>query len=393
MRMSLIISATVAVIVGFGGSVAVVIAAAEAVGASAAATSSWLAAICIAKGIASGYLSVRHRIPIVLAWSTPGAALIATSTNIAFDAAVGAFAACGVLLILTALIRPLGRLVRRIPTSLATALLAGVLFDFVVGAVTRSADIPMIGAPMITVFVVLRLWWTNWAVIGTLVTGFGVALISGMSEPLPALSLSSFVWTTPRFDPAALVGLALPLYIVTMASQNLPGFAVLRAAGYEPPVQSILGVTGLASFLSAPFGAHTTSLAAITASICTGPDAHPDPVKRWLGGLVYAAGYLFLGAIAASVVALFAAFPEELILILAGVALIGPFIGALSTTMSSTDDPFPGIVAFIVTASGITLFGIGAAFWGLVAGLALEGLKLTRMRIHAATPTPEETDK
>ncbi|PSM19714.1 benzoate transporter [Nitratireductor sp. StC3] len=375
MRLSLIVSALVAVIVGFGGSVAIVIAAAEAVGASPAATSSWLAAVCLAKAIASGYLSTRHRMPIVLAWSTPGAALVATSSGIGFAEAVGAFAACAILILLTALVRPLGDLVRRIPTSLATAVLAGVLFDFVLGAVTRSATLPLIGVPMIAIFVTVRLWSPSWAVIGALVAGFGTALAFGLNDPLPAPVLSEFVWTTPRFDAAALIGLALPLYIVTMASQNLPGFAVLRADGYDPPVRSILGVTGLASLVSAPFGAHTTSLAAITASICTGPDAHPDPARRWLGGLVYAGGYIVLAAVAASVVALFAAFPAELILILAGLALTGPFIGALSAAVSTTDDAFAAIVTFVVTASGLTLLGIGAAFWGLMAGLALEGAR------------------
>lgn len=389
MRLSLIVSALVAVIVGFGGSVAIVIAAADAVGASPAATSSWLAALCFAKAVASGYLSARHKTPIVLAWSTPGAALIATSSGVAFSEAVGAFAACAVLIILTALIRPLGDLVRRIPPALATAILAGVLFDFVAGAVTRSASLPLIGAPMIVVFVAVRLWSPSWAVIGALVVGFGTALAFGLNEPPPAPALSELVWTTPRFDGAAMIGLALPLYIVTMASQNLPGFAVLRADGYDPPVRSILGVTGLASLVSAPFGAHTTSLAAITASICTGPDAHPDPAKRWLGGLVYAGGYIVLAAVAGSVVALFAAFPAELILILAGLALTGPFIGALSSTVTAADDAFAGVVTFVVTATGLTLFGVGAAFWGLMAGLALEGARRlkTGARRH---PGPRE---
>lgn len=378
MRWSLIVSAVVAVIVGFGGSVAVVLAAADAVGASAAARTSWVAALCLSMFATSLWLSLRHRMPIVTAWSTPGAALVASTTGVGMEEAAGAFIAAAVLLILTAAVRPLGELVRRIPTSLATAVLAGVLFSFLVEAVDRAAALPTLGLPMLLVFLAMRLWSPPWAVIGALVTGIAVALALGPLQPLQPFALPRPVLVSPIFDPAILLGLGLPLYIVTMASQNLPGFAVLRADGYTPPAPSILAATGLASLMTAPFGAHTTSLAAITAAICTGRDAHPDADKRWVGGVVYAVGYLVLAAAGASVIGLFASFPPELIAILAGVALTGPFIGALATSVSTAQDPFPGVVAFVVTASGLTTLGVGAAFWGLVAGLVLDGLE----RLH-----------
>lgn len=379
LRSSLVTAPVVAVLVGFGGSVAVVIAAAEAVGASQAQTASWITALCICMAVTSGALSLAHRMPIVAAWSTPGAALIATTAGVGLDQAVGAFLACAALLILTAALRSLGEAVRRIPTALATAVLAGVLFAFVADAVLMAAARPTLGVPMLLVFVLVRLWSPAWAVIATLGTGLGATLLLGLDRPLPPLSLSGFVLVPPAFDLPTLLGLALPLYVVTMASQNLPGFAVLRADGYVPPVRSILAVTGLASLLSAPLGAHTTCLSAITASICTGKDVHPDPGRRWIAGLVYAAGYATLVPFGASLVAMFASFPPELIGIVAGTALAGPLIGSLAASFSSAEDPFPGTMTFVVTASGLTLFGIGAAFWGLAAGIALEALRRWRV--------------
>lgn len=383
MRSSLITSALVAVVVGFGGSVAVVIAAAGAVGATAAQTASWIAVLCMSMALGSFVLSLRSRMPIVLAWSTPGAALIATSTSLGMAEAVGAFMAAGLLILLTGMMRPLGDLVGRIPTSLATALLAGVLFDFVAGAVIDTVSLPLLGAPMVAAFLLVRLWSPAWAVIAAILVGVAVALGRGMHEDLPALEWTRIVLVAPTVDPAALIGLALPLYIVTMASQNLPGVAVLRADGYAPPVPAILTTTGALSILSAPFCGHTTSLAAITAAICTGPDAHPDPDQRWKGGLVYAAGYAVLAAIGASVVVLAQSFPSELIAILAGLALIGPFMGALKAAFGGTSDPFAPAITFIVTASGISVLSVGAPFWGLVAGLAVTGLPHMSRNLHA----------
>lgn len=376
MASSLVISGLVAVVVGFGGSVAVVMAAAGAVGATQAETASWIAALCLSMAVGSFLLSARSRMPVVLAWSTPGAALIAASSGVDIGHAVGAFLVAGGLILLTGLVRPLGRLAGRIPVSIATALLAGVLFGFVAGAVVDVAALPLLGAPMAAAFLLVRLWSPPWAVIAAIVVGVGTALLAGLHDPLPPLALSRLVLVAPGFDAATALGLALPLYIVTMASQNLPGLAVLRADGYAPPVSSILTVTGGLSVLTAPFCAHTTSLAAITAAICTGRDAHPDPAQRWKGGIVYAAGYAVLAAIGASVVSLAASFPRELVAILAGLALLGPFMGSLKAAFGSGEDPFVPALTFVVTASGVSAFSIGAPFWGLVTGLA--ALALTR---------------
>lgn len=374
MRSSLILSALVAVVVGFGGSVAVVIAAAEAVSASAEQTASWVAVLCLSMALGSLALSVHSRMPIVLAWSTPGAALIATSATVDMAQAVGAFLAAGALIVLTGLVRPLGDLAGRIPTPIATALLAGVLFDFVAGAVIDSVSLPLLGAPMVVAFLLVRLWSPSWAVIASILVGVAVALGRGMHAEFPALELTRLVAIAPAFDGATLLGLALPLFIVTMASQNLPGIAVLRADGYAPPVPTILTATGVLSILTAPFCGHTTSLAAITAAICTGPDAHPDRAERWKGGVVYASGYAVLAAVAASVVAVAQSFPAELIAILAGLALLGPFMGSLRAAMGGSSDPFAPAVTFVVTASGVSILSVGAPFWGLVAGLVAMGL-------------------
>jgi benzoate membrane transport protein len=375
MRSSVVISAFVAVLVGFGGSVAIILAAAESVGATTDQTSSWIAMLCLAMMATTAYLSLRHRLPIVTAWSTPGAALIAASAGLTMETAVGAFFLAAGLILVTALFRPLGTLVDRIPTTIASAMLAGVIFSFVVAIFEHLVAAPGLILPLLLLFILARLFSPAWAVLAVLGLGIALALALDMTTPLGPLRFSSFVWVTPQFDWAALIGVGLPLYLVTMASQNLPGFAVLKAAGYQPPARSILGATGLASVITAGFGAHTSNLAAITASICTGPEAHPDRDKRWLCGPFYALGYGLLALAGASVVALFASFPQALIVTIAGIALAGPLVGALGTALSVEKERFAAVAAFVVTASGVSLLGIGAAFWGLLAGLMVFGLE------------------
>ena len=368
------ISAVVAVLVGFGGSVAIVLAAAKAVGATPEQTSSWVAALCLSMMATTAILSLYHRMPIITAWSTPGAALIATSSGVTMETAVGAFFLAGGLILITALFRPLSRLVERIPASIASAMLAGVLFSFVIAMFDHLQQSATLVLPLLLAFVILRPFSPTWAVLLVLGAGIALAYALGLTEPFSGMELSRFVWISPAFDGATLIGIGLPLYLVTMASQNLPGFAVLRAAGYQAPTQSILAVTGLASVVTAGLGAHTSNLAAITASICAGPDAHPDREKRWLCGPVYALGYGVLAVFGTSVVLLFSSFPEALIVTIAGIALTGPFINALGAALADEPQRFAATMTFLVTASGISVFGIGSAFWGLVAGLLVVGL-------------------
>ena len=336
--------------------------------------------------VTTAVLSIRYRMPIVTAWSTPGAALIAATSGVTIDQAVGAFFVAGLLIAASGLIGPLGRLIARIPSSVASAMLAGVIFSFVAAIFGQIELAPALTLPLLAVFLVLRLISPAYAVLAVLALGIVLAHLLGSIEPGPGFALSRLTWISPQFDVASLIGIALPLYLVTMASQNLPGFAVLSAAGYTPPARPILAVTGIASLLTAPFGAHSTSLAAITASICTGPDTHPDPAKRWLCGPFYALGYGVLALFGASVVALFSRFPEALTVIVAGVALTGPFIGALSNALADRDGHAAAAITFVITASGLSIYGIGAAFWGLAGGLAVVGLDrlYARMRPHAS---------
>lgn len=384
MRSSVVISAVVAALVGFGGTLAIIIAAAQAVGANAAETSSWVTALCLAMAATSAFLSIRHRIPVITAWSTPGAALIASSHGISLRAAVGCFLLVGALIVLTAAFRPVARLIERIPTSVAAAMLAGVLIRFVVAVFESAGAAPTLVLPLVGVFLVVRLVSPAGAVLVVMAVGAALAVALGLTGPMPAgADLSSLTLISPVFDPAALVGLGLPLFLVTMASQNLPGFAVLRASGYPVPSRSILAVTGLASLVTAPFGAHTSNLAAITAAICTGPDAHPDPDKRWLTGPFYALSYLVLAVFGASLVSLFAALPAELIKTVAGLALVGALAGALGAALAEESERFPAVLTLAVTASGLSLFGIGSAFWGLLAGLVAVALDAAARRMKA----------
>jgi benzoate membrane transport protein len=383
--LSTITAAVVAALVGIAGALAVVLEAAHALGATPAETTSWVTALFLSMALTAGLLSWWHRMPIITAWSTPGAAVIAaTGGTIKLDAAVGAFLLAGALVVATALIRPLDRAVRRIPTGVAAGMLAGVLLRFVLQMIEIVPAAPLVVLPLVALFLIVRLYSPGTAML--LVIAAGTLLVSalGQIQAWPPLTLSSFVFVMPRLDVAALIGLGVPLYLVTMASQNLPGAAVLKASGYEPPWSSSLLVTGLASLAIAPAGAHTINLAAITAAICTGPDSHPDPAKRWWSGIAYFVVYGGLAAAGASLVALFAAFPTALIKTIAGLGLIGALTGALGSALADERHRLAAVVAFAVTASGITVIGIGSAFWGLLAGLLV--LWLDRMALTSAKP-------
>lgn len=381
MRASQISAALVAALVGYGSTIALLLAAAAALGATAAQTASWILAICLAKAIGSAGLSLYARVPVVLAWSTPGAALIAATSGISMAQAVGAFVLAGGLIALTGAVRPLGALVARIPDGIAAGMLAGVLLPFCLKLAPAAAASPALILPMVGVFVLVRLKNPAFAVLAALACGVVLAFVTGAAQmpvlhmPLPRLT---FIW--PEFSVPVLIGLGVPLYLVTMASQNLPGFATLRAAGYEPPVRPALMTTGAISALSGLFGAHTTSMAAITAAICLGPDVHPDANRRWTVGLAYAGIWVLLGLFGPAILALIGALPQQLMLALVGLALLGPITGALTGAFAPAPQRFAAAVTLTVTASGVALFGVGAAFWGLVAGLMVWILEQAAVR-------------
>lgn len=378
MRFSVISAAAVAALVGYAASVAIVLAAATALGATPAQAASWLLAVSLGKAVGSAFLSWQSRVPVVLAWSTPGAALIAATSGITLAEGVGAFITAGLLIAATGLIRPLGALVAKIPDGIAAGMLAGVLLPFCLKGAGAAEALPMIVLPMISVFLAVRLVNPALAVLAAFAAGITLALATG--SDLTGLTLAAPVLTPilPEFRLSVILGLGLPLYLVTMASQNLPGFATLRAAGYEPPVAPALTTTGLISAVTALFGAHTTSMAAITAAICLGPDVHPDRDRRWIVGLAYAAAWVILGLLSPTVLQLLAALPAPVVLVLVALALLSPLMGALTAAFAEPTQRFPATLTLAVTASGVAAFGIGAAFWGLVAGIAVHLLERLR---------------
>lgn len=370
MRGSQISAAIVAALVGYGSSVAILVAAAAAVGATPAQTISWLLAISLAKAIGTAFLSTYARIPLVLAWSTPGVVLIAATTGIDMSQAVGAFLFAAVLIFLTGLISPLERLIARIPDTIANAMLAGVLFPFVVKLAPSAGLMPAVVLPMIAAFLIIRLKSPAWATLGALALGLLLAAFGGELTLPDSFALPVPVLIRPDFDLGVMIGLGLPLYIVTMASQNLPGFAISRSFGYTPPVRLALQTTGGLSAIAAFFGAHSINMAAITAAICMDESTHPDRSQRWKTGLAYAGAWVVLGLCAPFVLELVTNLPAPLLSAIVAIALIGALLGALQTSFGQSQTAFPALMTFIVAASGISFAGIGAPFWGLAAGLA-----------------------
>ncbi len=367
--------------VGFGSSFAVVVNGLLGVGASQAEAASGLAALSIAMGLCGVALSLRTRMPISVAWSTPGAALLATTGPVegGFAAAVGAFLVCAVLIVISGLWPPLSRWVSAIPASLANAMLSGVLLGLCLAPVRAVAELPLLGLTIIGVWLLIGRFSKLYAVpVAALVTFAVVGVTTDVGlESLGPLWLEP-VFLIPQFNLTALIGIALPLFIVTMASQNVPGVAVLKIHGYNPAPGPLLRVTGLFSLASAPFGGHAVNLAAITAAMCAGEDAHPDPARRYWSAVVAGLAYILFGLAAAVATAFMAASPPVLIEAVAGLALLGVFGSATLNALKEPTEREAAVITFLVTASGLTFFGIGGAFWGLIAGGAVLALSKWR---------------
>lgn len=363
-------SALIATVVGFGGTIALVVQALRALGASVEQTGSAVTALCLGIGIGGAILSLRMRIPVVLAWSTPGAALLAATTpGLGWPVAVGVFLTSAVLMIVLGLVPALSRLAAKIPGSVASAMLAGVLLPFCLEAFRLGAVDPLLVALLAGVFIVARQRVPLYALLFVLVAGIALTIARGDVSTLPSGALfGQLLPTLPAGDARAIISLALPLFLVTLVSQNLPGLMVLRNAGYEPRPGTLLAGTGVMSLLMAPFGAHAVNLAAITAALCTSDDAHPDRAKRWTVAMVYAGYYLLLALFAPALVRLFLALPHAVIAVLTGLALIPALIGAAENMLANKDERDAAILTFLMTASGLALFGLGSAFWGLIVG-------------------------
>ena len=377
--LSMTSAALAAVIVGFASTILVVIEGVKAVGANPAQQASCAAVLCFGMAITSLMLGWRFKQPIVIAWSTPGAALLATNQAvITFPEAVGAFVFAAALMVLTAFVKPLSTAIGKMPPAVAAALLAGVLLHYVVGVPAAALDMPEFVLPLVVVFFALRMVAPMFSV--PLVVGLGLlfsALSGGVHQAIP-IHITPLTIDSPQWNLQVLAGLGIPLYLVTMASQNLPGFAVLKAHGYEPHVQPCLAVTGIGSLIAAPFGGHAINMAAITAAMVAGTDVHPDARQRWKVVFPYFVLYVAVGLAAGSFVAVLGALPKSLVTAMAGLALFSPLMGGLTAMLKEPKDIEPALVTFLVSASGISIFGVGPAFWGLVCGLLLWAVKRVR---------------
>lgn len=363
-------AAAVATVIGFGGTVALVVQAGQALGASPAQIVSMVTALCLGIGLPGMVLSWRLKMPVVLAWSTPGAALLAASAlGLPYATAIGAFIFAGLLMVLTGLIPALGRLAERIPSGIASAMLAGVLLPFCLKLFTAVPSDLGLGVGLVALFLIMRRLAPVWSLPAVVVAAFVVLTVRGQGGVPAGTELFGHLSPTlSALDWRAIVSIGVPLFLVTLASQNLPGLVVLRAAGYQPPPGKLIFATGLASMIMAPFGAHAVNLAAITAAICTEPDAHPDPARRWIVGVLYGGFYLAVALFAAPLAGLFMAMPTGVLAMITGLALIAPLTGALMAAVTPTEGREAAILTFAATASGLALFGIGSAFWGLVVG-------------------------
>ena len=362
----------VAVLVGFTSSVAIVFQAAQAFGATPAQITSWMWALGLGMGLCSLVPSLLLRQPVMVAWSTPGAAVLATAGlagGFSMAEAVGAFMVCALLITLAGATGWFERVMNRIPMEIASALLAGVLARFGLEAFAAAQTALPLVLVMLAAYLLARKRLPRYAVVVTLAAAvLFVALRGDMRWSAVQLELAMPVFTMPHFSLSALVSLALPLFVVTMASQNLPGVAVMRATGYQLPVSRLITMTGLATLVLAPFGAFALNFSAITAAICMGPEAHEDRSKRYTAAASCGLIYVVIGLFGAVITGLLTAFPRELVVAIAGLALLGTIGNGLAMALREECHREAALITFLVTLSGVVVGGVGSAFWGVVAG-------------------------
>jgi benzoate membrane transport protein len=383
MQLSAVMSGLVVVLVSFTGPILIIIQAGQNAGLSSSELYSWIWAVTFASGLTSLLLSLLYRQPIITAWSSAGAALLVTSlAQYGLQQAIGAYIVAAIAVTLVGFTRLFGRAMALVPQPIALGMLAGVLLRFGIGLFHVLPERPFMVILMLMVFVILRRVGFRAPTIGALLIGLGVAGVqSDVNLSQLELGLSLPQVTLPLFTPGAALGLALPLFVLTMTSQNAPGFAVLRNSGYNTPIDGPIALTGLASLAIAPLGGSGVNLAAITAAICTGPEAHPDPNRRYAAGVATGIGYMIAASLAATAVSFFSGFPPALSAAVAGLALSGAIGSSLAGALSDTHTRDAALVAMLVTASEISFFGVGAPFWGLIFGMAVHlGLSYTRKK-------------
>ncbi|MDP3979672.1 MAG: benzoate/H(+) symporter BenE family transporter [Pseudomonas sp.] len=368
---SAVVAGFIAMLTGYTSSLVLMFQAGQAAGLTSGQISSWIWALSLGMAVTCIGLSLRYRAPVMIAWSTPGAALLITSLpGVPYGEAIGAYILASGLIVLIGLTGTFDRLMRRIPASIAAALLAGVLFKIGLEICVAAEQQPVLVVAMLLAYLFGKRLLPRYAVLAALIVGSVLAGFFGLLNfEHFELQLAVPEWTTPSFSWAASISIGIPLFIVAMASQNLPGMAVLRANGYDVPASPLLTTTGLTSILLAPFGSHGIHMAAISAAICAGPEAHEDPAKRYTAAVWCGAFYGIAGIFGATLAALFTALPTALILSIAALALFASIIGGLTQAMSEPKEREAALITFLVTASGMTLFSVGSAFWGIVAGL------------------------
>ncbi|WP_417584515.1 benzoate/H(+) symporter BenE family transporter [Pelagibacterium sp.] len=376
-----IFSGVLAALVGFASSFAIILQGFDAVGATQAQAASGLFALCLGMAFVGVGMSYVTKTPLSIAWSTPGAALLITTGAVqgGFPAAAGAFMVAAALVVVAGFWRPFGRAVAAIPMPLASAMLAGILFNLCLAPVRAVAELPALALPIVLAWAICLRFARIWAVpIAVVVSAIMIAISTELPANLLANPWPAPVLVMPSLNLDAVIGIALPLFVVTMASQNIPGLAVLRTNGYRPDVKPIFISTGLVSAIGTLLGGQLINLAAITAALCAGPEAHPDTTKRYIAAMTTGFVYILFALGAGVAAAFISAAPPILIEAVAGLALIGALANALVGSVADEEFRLPAILTFITAASGLTLFGIGAAFWGLIVGGALHAILKTK---------------
>jgi len=384
-----VVAGLISVIVNYGGTFILVFQAANAAGLGPGQTASWVWSISIGVGLTGIYLSWRHREPVITAWSTPAAAfLVSALGSISHAEAVGAYLISAAAFVILGLSGCFERVIRLIPSGVASGLLAGILLQFGIGAFGGATVDPLLVGLLIAAYVVLKRVTARYAVVGILALGLVVLLGQGRLDLSGVrLELAAPVLTVPEFSLNGLLSVALPLFLITLTGQYMPGMLVLRNDGFKTSANPIVTVTGLGSLLMAPFGSHAFNVAAITAAICTGPEAHEDPGKRWIAGIAAGIFYVLIGVFGVTLAAVFMAFPATFITTLAGLALLGAIGGSLAGAMADVKSREAALITFLASSAKISLFGIGGAFWGLVIGLAAYAMlngTLPRRRLAVA---------
>lgn len=372
----------VATLVGFTSTIALIFHAARSLGATPEQITSWVLALGLGMGLSTLGLSLWTRAPILITWSTPGAAVIASAaTGVNLSEAVGAFLVCGVLMWLCGVTGWFERVMNRIPLALASSLLAGILAKFALLSFAAATPQPLLIVTMLLVYLVGKRWWPRYAVLGVLVGGTAVAATQGLLDTSQVtLQFAQPVFVTPAWSWHAVLSMGVPLFIVTMASQAVPGVSAIRVSGYEPPVSPLMSWSGITTVLLAPFGGYAFNLAAITAAIVLNPHAHADAGKRYTAAMWAGLFYIVMGLLGGAVAGLLAAFPAALIMGVAGMALLGTIANGLATSLAEPGKREAALITFLVTLSGVTLLGVGSAFWGLVAGVVTLFVEHYRVR-------------